>query len=139
MKLLQKARALFRDKTRPSLTAIEILRYVGPGFLVTVGFIDPGNWVANVAAGADYGYSLLWMVTLSTGMLILLQHNSAHLGIATGLCLSEATAAYLPKPLGMPILGSAVLASVSTSLAEILGAALAVRILTGIPLQLAIA
>lgn len=57
---------------------------------MTVGFIDPGNWASNLAAGAEYGYALLWMVTLSTVMLIVLQHNVAHLGIATGLCLAEA-------------------------------------------------
>ena len=51
---------------------------IGPGIIVTVGFIDPGNWAANLAAGASYGYDLLWVVTLSTIMLILLQHNVAH-------------------------------------------------------------
>ena len=56
--------------------ARELLRYLGPGILVTVGFIDPGNWASNVAAGAEYGYLLLWMVTLSTIMLIVLQHNA---------------------------------------------------------------
>ena len=71
----------------------EFLKFVGPGLLVTVGFIDPGNWAANLAAGAEYGYSLLWMVSLSTFMLIVLQHNAAHLGIVTGKCLSEA-----PRP-----------------------------------------
>jgi len=74
----------------PQFSALEILKYVGPGLLVTVGFIDPGNWASNLAAGATYGYSLLWMITLSTILLIVLQHNVAHLGIATGLCLSEA-------------------------------------------------
>lgn len=54
----------------PKLGALEILKYVGPGFIVTIGFIDPGNWAANVAAGSIYGYNLLWMVTLSTIMLI---------------------------------------------------------------------
>ncbi|MDO9633123.1 MAG: divalent metal cation transporter, partial [Humidesulfovibrio sp.] len=77
----------FRDHHRPHFTGLEILKYIGPGMLVTVGFIDPGNWAANVAAGAGFGYTLLWMVTLSTLMLIVLQHNAAHLGIATGLCL----------------------------------------------------
>lgn len=77
-------------KHHPRLGGLEILKYIGPGLLVTVGFIDPGNWASNLAAGADYGYALLWMVTLSTVMLIVLQHNVAHLGIATGLCLSEA-------------------------------------------------
>ena len=66
---------------------MNFLRYLGPGLLVTVGFIDPGNWASNIAAGSGYGYELLWMVTLSTIMLIFLQHNAAHLGIATGKCL----------------------------------------------------
>ncbi|MDO4920844.1 MAG: Nramp family divalent metal transporter [Phascolarctobacterium sp.] len=121
---------------RPSSKAEEFLRYIGPGLLITVGFIDPGNWASNLAAGADYGYLLLWMVTLSTIMLIILQHNAAHLGIATGLCLSEAATAYLPKWLSRPILLSAVLASVATALAEILGGAIALQLLFGLPLWL---
>ena len=80
-----------RKDYRPKFGGLEILKFLGPGLLVTVGFIDPGNWASNLGAGAQFGYTLLWMVTLSTAMLILLQHNVAHLGIATGLCLSEAT------------------------------------------------
>lgn len=60
--------------------AIDIIKNIGPGLLVTVGFIDPGNWASNFAAGSSYGYVLLWVVTLSTIMLIALQHNVAHLG-----------------------------------------------------------
>lgn len=116
-----------------SMKARELLRYIGPGLLVTVGFIDPGNWASNLAAGADYGYLLLWMVTLSTIMLILLQHNAAHLGIVTGLCLSEAATKFLPAWLSRPVLASAMLASVATALAEILGGAIALNILFGIP------
>ena len=115
----------------------EILKFIGPGLLVTVGFIDPGNWASNIAAGADYGYSLLWMVTLSTIMLIVLQHNVAHLGIATGLCLSEAAAIYVKKKYSRWLLSSAMLASVSTSLAEILGGAIAVNMLFHIPIRAA--
>ena len=74
----------------------DIARHIGPGLLVTVGFIDPGNWASNMAAGSQFGYALLWIVTLSTIMLIVLQHNAAHLGIATGACLAEATTRYLP-------------------------------------------
>lgn len=121
---------------RHSSKAEEFLRYIGPGLLITVGFIDPGNWASNLAAGADYGYLLLWMVTLSTIMLIILQHNAAHLGIVTGLCLSEAATAYLPKWLSRPILLSAVLASLATALAEILGGAIALQLLFGLPLWL---
>ncbi|MHB8880167.1 MAG: Nramp family divalent metal transporter [Thermodesulfovibrionales bacterium] len=118
----------------PGFGALEILKYIGPGFLVTVGFIDPGNWAANMAAGSQYGYSLLWMVTVSTLMLIILQHNAAHLGIATGLCLSEASTKFMPRPVSRFFLTTAVLASVSTALAEILGAAIGLQMLTGLPL-----
>lgn len=119
-----------------SIHAREILRYIGPGILITVGFIDPGNWASNLAAGAEYGNVLLWMVTLSTIMLIFLQHNAAHLGIVTGLCLSEAATQYLPHWLSRPILASAMAASTATALAEILGGAIALQILFGMPLFL---
>ena len=126
----------FREKHFPRLTALELFRYIGPGFPVTVGFIDPGNWASNIAAGSQYGYTLLWMVTLSTVMLVFLQHNAAHLGIATGLCISEAATAYLRPAVSRPILGTAVLAAVSTALAEILGGAIALQMLFGLPVKI---
>ena len=116
------------------LGGLDFFKYIGPGLLVTVGFIDPGNWASNFAAGADFGYSLLWVITLSTIMLIVLQNNVAHLGIVTGLCLSEAATKYTPKWVSRPILGTAVLASISTSLAEILGGAIALEMLFDIPI-----
>lgn len=115
------------------LGGLDFFKYIGPGLLVTVGFIDPGNWASNFAAGSDYGYALLWIVTLSTVMLIILQHNVAHLGIVTGLCLSEAATRYTPRWVSRPVLATAVLASISTSLAEILGGAIALQMLFGIP------
>ena len=115
---------------------IELLKYIGPGLLVTVGFIDPGNWASNFAAGSEYGYVLLWVVTLSTVMLIILQHNVAHLGIVTGLCLSEATNKYLPRNGSRFVLWSAIAASISTSLAEVLGGAIALEMLFKIPIKL---
>ncbi len=75
-----------QNRKRKETAGMNFLRYLGPGLFVTVGFIDPGNWASNIAAGSGYGYELLWMVTLSTIMLIFLQHNAAHLGIATGKC-----------------------------------------------------
>ena len=75
---------------------LDIARHIGPGLLVTVGFIDPGNWASNMAAGSQFGYALLWIVTLSTIMLIVLQHNAAHLGIATAPALPR------PDPLSPP-------------------------------------
>ena len=120
---------------KPRFGALDLIRYIGPGLIVTVGFIDPGNWASNLAAGAEFGYSLLWMVTLSTIMLIFLQHNVAHLGIATGLCLSEAATIYLKPRYSKMLLISAMMASVSTSLAEILGGAIALNMLFQIPVR----
>lgn len=128
-------RNIDRKDYKASLGAFEIFKFIGPGLLVTVGFIDPGNWASNIAAGAQFGYSLLWMVTLSTIMLIVLQHNVAHLGIATGLCLSESVAIYIKPRYSRLILSSAMLASVSTSLAEILGGAIALNMLFQIPIR----
>jgi manganese transport protein len=120
----------------PRAESLNFLKYLGPGLLVAVGFIDPGNWASNIAAGSSFGYELLWMVTLSTIMLIILQHNVAHLGIATGLCLSEAAAKYVPKRISNPVLITAMLASISTSFAEILGGAIALNMLFRIPIQI---
>ncbi|HOG21611.1 MAG TPA: Nramp family divalent metal transporter [Flexilinea sp.] len=119
-----------------SMSGLEILKYIGPGLLVTVGFIDPGNWASNVAAGSDYGYKLLWMVTLSTFMLIILQHNAAHLGIATGYCLSEASSIYVKPWLSRFLLTTALLATAATAMAEILGGAIALQMLFNLPLKI---
>jgi manganese transport protein len=128
-------RDLKRKDHKPSYGALDIFKYIGPGLLVTVGFIDPGNWAANIATGSGYGYSLLWIVSISTIMLIVLQHNVAHLGIATGLCLSEAATIFIHPKVSKTILSFAVLASVSTSLAEILGASIALNMLFAVPMK----
>jgi manganese transport protein len=129
-------RQLLRDKVPPRITGLELLKYIGPGLLVTVGFIDPGNWASNIAAGSLFGYKLLWIVTLSTIMLIFLQHNAAHLGISTGLCLSEAATKHLRPSVSRTILTTAMIAVVSTALAEILGAAIALQMLFKLPLKI---
>lgn len=125
---------LKRKDHKRYLGGLDFFRYIGPGLLVTVGFIDPGNWASNFAAGSEFGYELLWVVTLSTVMLIILQHNVAHLGIVTGLCLSEAATKYAPRWVSRPVLATAVLASISTSLAEILGGAIALQMLADVPI-----
>ena len=127
---------LKRKDHKPSFGGLDIFKYIGPGLLVTVGFIDPGNWAANIATGSEFGYTLLWVVSLSTIMLIILQHNVAHLGIATGLCLSEAATIYLKPWISKSVLSFAVLASVSTSLAEVLGGAIALNMLFNIPIKI---
>ena len=128
-------RNIDRKDYKARFGGLDIFRFIGPGLLVTVGFIDPGNWASNLAAGSGYGYTLLWVVTLSTLFLILLQHNVAHLGIATGLCLSEAAAIYVKPRYSRILLLSAMLASVSTSLAEILGGAIALNMLWKVPVR----
>ena len=115
--------------------ALSFFKYIGPGLLVTVGFIDPGNWASNIAAGSVYGYTLVWMVTLSTIMLIVLQHNAAHLGIVTGKCLSEAATENMRPWVKNIVLLTAVGAAVSTALAEILGAATALNMLFRLPIK----
>lgn len=127
--------SLFSTLDKPAFGALDILRFIGPGFIVTVGFIDPGNWGANIAAGSQFGYSLLWVVTLSTIMLILLQHNAAHLGIASGLCISEAASKHLPRPVSLFLLGSAEAATAATAMAEILGGSIALQMLFGVPMK----
>jgi manganese transport protein len=134
--MLKGVKKFFQEEHGLNQRAREVLRYIGPGILVTVGFIDPGNWAANMAAGAEYGYKLLWMVTLSTIMLIVLQHNVAHLGIVTGRCLSEAATEYLRPLISRSVLLSAITAAVATGLAEILGAAIALHMLFHVPLKI---
>ncbi|MBF8262936.1 MAG: natural resistance-associated macrophage protein [Parachlamydiales bacterium] len=123
----------FRRHT-PRFEGLEILKYIGPGFLVAIGFIDPGNWAANMAAGSRFGYALLWMITLSTVMLIVLQRNAARLGIVTGLCISEASAKYFKRWISIVFMITAMIAAMSTALAELLGAAIGLNMLFGFPL-----
>lgn len=115
----------------------QVLNYLGPGFFVTVGFIDPGNWATNIAGGSHFNYSLLWVVTLSTVILILWQHMSAHLGIVKGKCLAEAIHDHV-TPVPRFLYGSTAMAAmVATALAEILGAALGMYLLFHIPVKAA--
>jgi len=132
--MLKRSIAYLVEHHAPSARAQEFLKYLGPGLLVTVGFIDPGNWASNIAAGSEFGCKLLWVITLSTFMLILLQHNAAHLGIVTGDCLSEAANRHLKPWASRLILLSAIGAAVATAMAEILGAAIALNMLFRIPI-----
>lgn len=113
-----------------------ILRYLGPGFIVTVGFVDPGNWATNMAGGSGFGYSLLWVITLSTLMLILLQSMSARLGVVTGRSLAANLRAHAPKWVSRGLGATVVAACAATDVAEYLGAALGFQLLFGIPLWL---
>jgi manganese transport protein len=113
----------------------QAISYLGPGFFVTIGFIDPGNWATNVAAGSAYGYDLLWIITLSTITLMLWQHMSAHLGIVTGKCLAEAVREHVRPASALLYGATAMAACVATAVAEVLGVAIALEVLFQIPLR----
>lgn len=114
----------------------KIFSFMGPGFLITVGFIDPGNWATNIEGGSQFGYSLLWVVTLSTIMLMVIQHTAAKMGIATGKSLAVNIREQLPKPLSFMIGITVVLACVATDVAELLGGAIGFNLLFRMPLWL---
>ncbi len=110
------------------------LKFLGPGFLVTIGFIDPGNWATNMAGGADFRYNLLWVITLSTLMLILIQGMSARLGIATGKSLGVNIREHFAPPVSALVGVTIVVACAATDVAELLGGAIGFRLLFGLPL-----
>jgi len=112
----------------------EFLKFLGPGFLVTIGFIDPGNWATNIAGGADFRYSLLWVITLSTLMLVLIQSMSARLGIATGKSLGVNIREHFPAPASALVGVTIVVACAATDVAELLGGAVGFNLLLGLPL-----
>ncbi len=112
------------------------LSFLGPAFLVTVGFIDPGNWATNIEGGARFGYELLWIITLGTGMLIVIQHMAAKLGVATGRSLAVNIRQYFPASISAFLGVTVILACVATDMAELLGGAIGFNLLLGLPLWL---
>ncbi len=115
---------------------LQLLRFMGVGIVVGVAYIDPGNWGTDIAAGSFFGYSLLWVVFLSNLMGIVVQYLAAKLGIVTGLTLSEACREYFGKPLRIFLWLTAEVAVIGTDLAEVLGGAIALKLLFNIPLIL---
>ncbi|MGE5314868.1 MAG: Nramp family divalent metal transporter [Acidobacteriota bacterium] len=116
----------------------EMLRYLGPAFLVSVGYMDPGNWATSIDGGARFGYDLLWVILLSNMMAVLLQSLSAKLGIATGRDLAQNCREHFSKPVAMGMWVTAELAMIATDLAEFLGAALGIYLLFHISLLSAV-
>ena len=112
----------------------KMLAFAGPAFLVSVGYMDPGNWATDIEAGARFGYQLLWVLLLSNGMALLLQSLSARLGIATGRDLAQACREFYPEPWGALLYLPCQIAIVACDLAEVLGGAVGLSLLTGWPL-----
>jgi manganese transport protein len=112
----------------------KLLAFAGPGYLVAVGYMDPGNWATDLAGGARFGYSLLWVIMMSNLMAILLQHLCIKLGVVTGRDLAQACRDHYPRPLVWFLWVLCELAIAATDLAEVVGSAIGLQLLFGIPL-----
>jgi manganese transport protein len=112
----------------------KLLAFAGPGYLVAVGYMDPGNWATDIAGGARFGYTLLSVILLSNLMAILLQALSARLGIASGRDLAQACRDSFSRPATITLWVLAEIAITATDLAEVIGAAIALNLLFGLPM-----
>ncbi len=110
------------------------LGFAGPGYLVAVGYMDPGNWATDLAGGSAFGYALLWVVMLSNLMAMLLQVLSARLGIATGMDLAQACRQHYSRPSAIAQWLLCEVAICATDMAEVIGTAIALNLLFGLPL-----
>ncbi len=111
-----------------------VLAFFGPAYLVSVGYMDPGNWATDLAGGSQFGYSLLWVLVMSNIMALLLQSLSARLGIVRKRDLAQANRETYPKRVNFVLWILAEIAIAATDLAEILGMAIGLQLLTGMPL-----
>lgn len=110
------------------------LSFFGPAYLVSVGYMDPGNWATDLAGGSKYGYTLIWVLLMSNIMALLLQSLSARLGIVRGRDLAQANREAYPKAVNFMLYILAEIAIAACDLAEVLGMAIGIQLLTGIPL-----
>src|SRR5881396_2270032 len=115
------------------------LAFAGPGYLVAVGYMDPGNWATDLAGGARFGYTLLTVILLSNLMAILLQGLAAKLGIVSGRDLAQACRDHYSKPVSFFLWVICEIAIAACDLAEVIGSAIALQLLFGIPLPWGIA
>lgn len=136
------------DENRPSLPEVHasvavpqgglwlrrMLAFAGPGYMVSVGYMDPGNWATDLAGGSQFGYTLLAVVMLSNLMAILLQSLAARLGIVTGRDLAQACRHHYPRPVNLMLWVACEAAIIACDLAEVIGTAIALNLLFGIPL-----
>src|ERR1041384_5197729 len=125
-------------RTVPVQSATGVLRrmfaFAGPAYLVSVGYMDPGNWATDLAGGSKFGYQLVWVLLMSNLMAVLLQTLSARLGVVTGKDLAQACRDWYPRMLVWPLWVLCEIAIVACDLAEVLGAAIGLKLLFGIPL-----
>src|SRR5882672_6637495 len=112
----------------------QLFVFFGPAYLVSVGYMDPGNWATDLAGGSKFGYSLIWVLLMSNGMAILLQNLSARLGIVRGRDLAQANREVYPGYVNIALYMLAEIAIAACDLAEVLGMAIGIQLLTGLPL-----
>jgi manganese transport protein len=136
LQLQENARKILEGKTRRSWLA-RLLPFLGPAFIASVAYIDPGNFATNIQSGAQFNYTLLWVIVASNLMAMLIQATSAKLGIATGKNLAEVCRDQYPRPLVLFMWVAMEIVAISTDLAEFIGAALGFNLLFGVPLWLA--
>src|SRR5437773_1820111 len=115
-----------------------ILSFFGPAYLVSVGYMDPGNWATDLAGGSKCGYTLMWILLMSNLMALLLQSLSARLGIVRGRDLAQMNRETYPRFINFPLYILAEIAIAACDLAEVLGMAIGIQLLTGIPLVFAV-
>src|SRR5215831_10411271 len=116
----------------------KLVAFLGPGYLVAVGYMDPGNWATSLAGGSKFGYSLLTIALLSNLMAILLQALCARLGIGAGRDLAQACRDAFPRVVAWPLWVIAEIAICATDLAEVIGTAIGLNLLFGVPLELGV-
>jgi manganese transport protein len=112
----------------------QILAFIGPAYLVSVGYMDPGNWATDIAGGSEFGYRLIWVLLMSNLIAVLLQSLSARLGVVRGLDLAQASKNAYPKWANIPLYILAEIAIAACDLAEIVGMAIGLNLLCGLPL-----
>ncbi|PWT76322.1 MAG: iron/manganese transporter [Bacteroidetes bacterium] len=117
----------------------QLFRFFGPAYLVSVGYMDPGNWATDLAGGSRFGYTLIWVLLMSNLMALLLQSLSARLGIVRGRDLAQANREAYPKFVNIPLYVLAEIAIAACDLAEVLGMAIGIQLLTGLPLAYGVA
>ena len=116
----------------------KILAFFGPAYLISVGYMDPGNWATDLSGGAQFGYTLLFVIFISSLFAILLQHLALKLGVATGRDLAQACGDYFSKPIAFFLWILCELAITACDLAEVIGSALALNLLFDIPILMGI-
>src|SRR3982751_4620099 len=112
--------------------------FVGPGYLVAVGYMDPGNWATSLAGGSKFGYALLVVALVSNIMAIVLQSLCARLAIASGRDLAQACRDAFPRPVALMLWALAEIAIIATDIAEVIGTAIGLNLIFGIPLEIGV-